>query len=164
MRTAEGPESSVSPVPGGVDVEADEDCGSVAPRLRARFGLRRENIPESLRRCAVAQIHDSMVNPRIEVLLSKVDSRFTLVSLGAQRARQINAYFNQLGEGQGSNVPPQVTSLARKPLSIAFEEISADKIIPVRVDPVELLIEDVVEGSEETIELAEAIDEAPDGD
>ena len=76
----------------------------------------------------MAQIHDSMVDPRIEVLLSKVDSRFTLVSLGAQRARQINAYFNQLGEGQGSNVPPQVTSLARKPLSIAFEEISADMI------------------------------------
>ncbi|MSW56908.1 MAG: DNA-directed RNA polymerase subunit omega [Actinobacteria bacterium] len=104
-----------------------------------------------------------MVNPRIEVLLSKVDSRFTLVSLGAQRARQINAYFNQLGEGQGSNVPPQVTSLARKPLSIAFEEISADKIIPVRVDPADLL-EDVVEGIDETVELAEAVDEAPEAD
>ena len=112
----------------------------------------------------MAQIHDSMVNPRIEVLLSKVDSRFTLVSLGAQRARQINAYFNQLGEGQGSNVPPQVTSLALKPLSIAFEEISADKIIPVRVDPAELLLEDVVEGIDETVELAEAIDEAPEAD
>ncbi|CAB4618031.1 unannotated protein [freshwater metagenome] len=111
----------------------------------------------------MAQIHDSMVNPRIEVLLSKVDSRFTLVSLGAQRARQINAYFNQLGEGQGSNVPPQVTSLARKPLSIAFEEISADKIIPVRVDPADLL-EDVVEGIDETVELAEAVDEAPEAD
>ena len=97
----------------------------------------------------MAQIHDSMVDPRIEVLLSKVDSRFTLVSLGAQRARQINAYFNQLGEGQGSNVPPQVTSLARKPLSIAFEEISADMIIPVRVDPNEVLEEDVVEGIDE---------------
>jgi DNA-directed RNA polymerase subunit omega len=112
----------------------------------------------------VAQIHDSMVNPRIEVLLSKVDSRFTLVSLGAQRARQINAYFNQLGEGQGSNVPPQVTSLARKPLSIAFEEISADKIVPVRLDPTEILVDDVIEGMEETVELAEAIDEAPEGD
>lgn len=112
----------------------------------------------------MAQIHDSMVNPRIEVLLSKVDSRFTLVSLGAQRARQINAYFNQLGEGQGSNVPPQVTSLARKPLSIAFEEISADKIVPVRLDPTEILVDDVIEGIEETVELAEAIDEAPEGD
>lgn len=110
----------------------------------------------------MAQIHDSMVNPRIEDLLGKVDSRFTLVSLGAQRARQINAYFNQLGEGQGSNVPPQVTSLARKPLSIAFEEISADKIVPVRIDPAELLVEDVIDGVEETVELAEAVDESPE--
>lgn len=110
----------------------------------------------------MAQIHDSMVNPRIETLLSKVDSRFTLVSLGAQRARQINAYFNQLGEGQGSNVPPQVTSVARKPLSIAFEEISADKIIPVRIDPVELAVDDADADVVETIELVEAVDESAD--
>jgi len=89
----------------------------------------------------VAQIHDSMVNPRIEDLLSKVDSKFTLVSLAAQRARQINAYFNQLGEGIGSNVPPQVTSVARKPLSIAFEEIAVDKIVPVRIEVEELDVE-----------------------
>ena len=95
----------------------------------------------------MAQTSDSMVNPRIEDLLSKVDSKFTLVSLAAQRARQINAYFNQLGEGIGSNVPPQVTSVARKPLSIAFEEISADKIVPVRIEIDELAVEqvDVVE-------------------
>jgi len=89
----------------------------------------------------VAQTNDSMIDPRIEELLGKVDSKFTLVSLAAQRARQINAYFNQLGEGLGSNVPPQVTSVARKPLSIAFEEIAADKIVPVRVDPDELAVE-----------------------
>ena len=57
-----------------------------------------------------------------------------------------------------------MTSLARKPLSIAFEEISADKIIPVRVDPAELLLEDVVDGIDETVELAEAVDEAPEAD
>ena len=95
----------------------------------------------------MAQISDSMVNPRIEELLSKVDSRFTLVSLAAQRARQINAYFNQLGEGMGSSVPPQVTSAARKPLSIAFEEIAADKIIPVRIEAAE---------DAEVVELADA--------
>ncbi|HVB00041.1 MAG TPA: DNA-directed RNA polymerase subunit omega, partial [Acidimicrobiales bacterium] len=39
-----------------------------------------------------------------------------------------NAYFNQLGEGLGAVVPPQVTSLARKPLSIAMEEIAAGKV------------------------------------
>ena len=76
----------------------------------------------------MAQPNDSMMNPRIEELLSKVDSKFTLVTLGAMRARQINAYYGQLGEGLGAMVPPQVTSVARKPLSIAFEEIAVDKI------------------------------------
>ena len=78
--------------------------------------------------------HNTMMNPSIEDLLSKVDSKFTLVTLGSMRARQINSYFNQLGEGLGSAVPPQVTSLARKPLSIAFEEISAEKIKAVKVE------------------------------
>ena len=49
--------------------------------------------------------------------------------LAARRARQINAYFNQLGEGIGSYVPPQVHSLSRKPLSISLEEIDNDKVI-----------------------------------
>ena len=56
------------------------------------------------------------------------------MTLGARRARQINAYFGQLGEGLGSSIPPQVTSTARKPLSIAFEEIAAEKIVPVERD------------------------------
>jgi DNA-directed RNA polymerase subunit omega len=53
------------------------------------------------------------------------------VTLASLRARQINSYFGQLGDGLGAAVPPQVTSVARKPLSIAFEEIAADKIVPV---------------------------------
>ena len=71
---------------------------------------------------------DTMMNPQIEELLDRVDSKFSLVTLGARRARQINSYFNQLGDGLGQMVPPQVSSVARKPLSIAFEEIAADKI------------------------------------
>jgi DNA-directed RNA polymerase subunit omega len=70
----------------------------------------------------------TMIHPPIEALLGRVDSKFTLVTLAARRARQVNSYFNQLGEGLGSLVPPQITSSARKPLSIAFEEIAADKI------------------------------------
>jgi len=69
-----------------------------------------------------------MMNPKVENLMSKVDSKFKLVTLGSMRARQINAYFGQLGDGLGTAIPPQVTSVARKPLSIAFEEISVDKI------------------------------------
>jgi len=75
--------------------------------------------------------HDSMIHPNIEGLLDQQSlngSKFGLVTLAAYRARQINSYFNQLGEGLGHMIPPQVSSVARKPLSIAFEEIAADKI------------------------------------
>ena len=79
--------------------------------------------------------YDTMMSPCLEDLLSKVDSKFGLCTLASTRARQINAYFGQLGgEGLGSMVPPQVTSIARNPLSIAFEEIAADKIVPIRPD------------------------------
>ncbi len=70
----------------------------------------------------------TMIYPPIEDLLDKVDSKFTLVTLAAKRGRHINSYFSQLGEGLGSIVPPQVASVSRKPLSIALEEIAADKI------------------------------------
>ena len=76
----------------------------------------------------------SMVEPHIEELLELSGSKFRLVTLSAKRARQINAYFGQLGEGLGSSIPPQVTSKARKPLSIAFEEIAATKIEPIERD------------------------------
>ena len=76
----------------------------------------------------MARAHDSMMTPNIESLLGQVDSKFSLVTLAARRARQINSYFSHLGEGLGTMVPPQVSSVARKPLSIAFEEIAAEKI------------------------------------
>jgi DNA-directed RNA polymerase subunit omega len=81
----------------------------------------------------MATRHDSMVNPRIEELLGRAGSKFTLVTLGSTRARQINAYFNKLADGQGG-IPPQVASSARKPLSIAFEEIAEGLIVPVFTD------------------------------
>ena len=86
----------------------------------------------------MANDDDTMIKPNIEELLDKVDSKFTLVTLAARRARQINSYFHQLSGGSGSNVPPQVTTTARKPLSIAFEEIGASKISYVPIPPEEL--------------------------
>lgn len=73
--------------------------------------------------------HETMINPPIEDLLDKVDSKFTLVTLAARRARNINSYFNQLGDGLGGMIPPQVSSTARKPISIAFQEIAEKKIV-----------------------------------
>ncbi len=85
----------------------------------------------------------SLMEPHMEELLDKVDSKFTLVTLSAMRAREINDYYNQLGEGLGKIVPPQVTSVSRKPLSIALEEIEVGKI--VKAEPV-----DEAEGEGET--------------
>lgn len=50
--------------------------------------------------------------------------------LAAKRAREINSYYNQLGEGRGEFVPPLIETggLTNKPLSIALEEISDGKI------------------------------------
>lgn len=79
----------------------------------------------------------SLIDPPIEDLLDRVDSKFTLVTLSARRAREVNSYFNQLSEGLGSIVPPQVASVSRKPLSIALEEVAEGKIVYTRRVPVE---------------------------
>lgn len=90
----------------------------------------------------MTQQHETMMYPTIEELLGRTDSKFRLVTLGALRACQINSYFGQLGEGLGAMVPPQVLTMSRKPLSIAFEEIAADKIIAT--DPPEITEEEAL--------------------
>lgn len=71
----------------------------------------------------------SLIEPKIDDLLGQVDSKYTLVIMAAKRARQINSYYTQLGEGLGEFVPPLVPSdPGRKPLSIALEEIAETKI------------------------------------
>ena len=85
----------------------------------------------------MAQGRNTLMDPPIEDLLDKVDSKFTLVALGSARARQVNSYYNSLGEGLGKVVPPQVASVSGKPVSIAFEEIAAGKATYTRLDPEE---------------------------
>ncbi|MFZ4585816.1 MAG: DNA-directed RNA polymerase subunit omega [Acidimicrobiia bacterium] len=105
----------------------------------------------------------ALMEPRLERLLANVDSRFSLVTLSSFRAREINDYYNQLGEGLGRIVPPQVTSVSRKPLSIALEEIEAGKIIPRYIDPEAEAIEAAAAEAAEADALAEAIEEPPAG-
>jgi DNA-directed RNA polymerase subunit omega len=111
----------------------------------------------------MAEPRSTMIDPPIEDLLDKVDSKFTLVTLASKRARQINSYFNQLGEGLGAIVPPQVTSLARKPLSIALEEIAVSKVRAgepehdvepdaVEDESVELALLAAIDGGETTVD------------
>jgi DNA-directed RNA polymerase subunit omega len=99
----------------------------------------------------MAQRRNTLMDPAVEDLLDKVDSKFTLVALSAKRARQINSYYNQLGEGLGVVVPPQVTSVSGKPLTIAFEEIAAGKAAFHRPEPGE---DEEGEGTGEETELS----------
>ena len=72
----------------------------------------------------------SMIEPKIDDLQARVDSRYTLVILAAKRAREINSYYSQLGEGRGEYVPPLVETgdLRSKPLAIALQEIADGKV------------------------------------
>jgi len=72
-----------------------------------------------------------MINPRIDTMLEKVEphSRYTLVIVSAKRARQINNYHHQLGEGTFDDFPPPlVESRSKNYLTIALEEIAQGKI------------------------------------
>ena len=69
---------------------------------------------------------EGVTNPSIDDLLTKTDSKYKLVLYSAKRARQINAYYSQLGEGLLEYVGPLVEPGPReKPLSIAMREIQA---------------------------------------
>ena len=71
-----------------------------------------------------------MIHPRVDELLDNVDSRYALVIVAAKRARQINNYHHQLGEGTFDDFPPPlVQSRSKNYLTMALEEISEGKII-----------------------------------
>lgn len=82
------------------------------------------------------QTPEGITNPPIDDLLSKVDSKYRLVLFAAKRARQINAYYSQLGEGLLENVGPLVDiGIQEKPLSIALREVAADVLECTDIDP-----------------------------
>ncbi|MFN2470017.1 MAG: DNA-directed RNA polymerase subunit omega [Gaiellaceae bacterium] len=70
-----------------------------------------------------------MIHPRIDILLSHADCRYALVIAAAKRARQINNYHQQLGEGTFEEfAPPLVESRSKNYLTMALEEIATGKI------------------------------------
>ena len=69
-----------------------------------------------------------MINPRIDKLFQNVDSRYALVIVAAKRARQINNYHHQLGEGTFEELPPLVESRSKNYLTMSLEEIAEGKI------------------------------------
>jgi DNA-directed RNA polymerase subunit omega len=72
-----------------------------------------------------------MIHPRIDTLLDRTNgSRYALVIVAAKRARQINNYHHQLGEGIGFEEapPPLIESRSKNYLTMAMEEIAGGKI------------------------------------
>ena len=70
-----------------------------------------------------------MMYPRLDDLLENVDSRYALVIVAAKRARQINNYHHQLGEGMLEDFPPPlVESRSKNYLTMALEEIAEGQI------------------------------------
>ncbi len=66
-----------------------------------------------------------MIYPSLDHLLKKVDSKYTLVVLTARRAREVVA-------GDAT----MVASKSNKAVTIALEEIGADKVTYERIKPI----------------------------
>ena len=78
---------------------------------------------------------EGIINPPIDELLEATDSKYSLVIYAAKRARQINAYYSQLGEGLLEYVGPLVeTTPQEKPLSIALREINSSLLTAEKVE------------------------------
>jgi DNA-directed RNA polymerase subunit omega len=84
---------------------------------------------------AATQAAEGITNPPIDDLLEIVDSKYSLVIMAAKRARQINAYYSQLGEGLLEYVGPLVeTHVQEKPLSVALREIRDQLLTAEKID------------------------------
>jgi DNA-directed RNA polymerase subunit omega len=78
---------------------------------------------------------EGITDPPIDELLEATDSKYSLVIYAAKRARQINAYYSQLGEGLLEYVGPLVeTEVQEKPLSIALREINSGLLSHEKID------------------------------
>src|SRR6185437_15332477 len=81
-------------------------------------------LPTLLRRTAHA-----LISPRIDKLLEHVDSDYASVIVAAKRARQINSYYHNLGEGTFDEFPPpMVETRSKNYLTIALEEVAQGKL------------------------------------
>lgn len=79
--------------------------------------------------------YTNMLSPPLEEVIEKAGSKFLLVSLTANRANDINTYYQGLGSGMAGVAPPQVGGEFSSYLSVAFEELHKDKIRISRTPP-----------------------------
>src|SRR5205085_8394076 len=110
---------------------AGAEAARAGRALRPRRGQRRPRAgrPGTGRRRRRYHV-GRMIHPRIDELLEQVDSRYALVIVAAKRARQINNYHHQLGEGTFDEfAPPLIESRSKNYLTMAPEETAEGKIV-----------------------------------
>lgn len=78
----------------------------------------------------MAEHYLGIVDPPIDELLSRVDSKYQLVIFASKRAGQINDYYAALHAGSlDDNVGPLVdATIEDKSLTVALREINEDKL------------------------------------
>ncbi|MCL2680209.1 MAG: DNA-directed RNA polymerase subunit omega [Coriobacteriia bacterium] len=98
----------------------------------------------------------SIVNPEIDVLLEKVDSKFTLCTLAAKRACQINDMVHGVREqALSAMATSEIAKLtSAKPLALAMDEIaggdvSAEEPLPPEVIAAKLAAAEAEKAKEE---------------
>jgi len=76
-----------------------------------------------------------VIKPEIDLLLSKVDSKYTLCIVVARRARQINDMLHGVrDQALLTMAPSQISALtSTKPLTLAMEEVAASDVSYERV-------------------------------
>jgi len=73
---------------------------------------------------------EGITYPPLDNLLEKTASKYSLDIYAAKRARQINSYYHNLGEGTFDEFPPpMVASHSANYLTIALEEVAEGKLI-----------------------------------
>lgn len=97
-----------------------------------------------------------IIDPPIDDLLEKVESKYALVIFASQRARQINDYYTDLHDGNlFDNVGPLVdASVDDKPLTTALHEIVEGKL--TMTPRVHVSAETALEAALDDVELAAA--------
>jgi len=70
-----------------------------------------------------------VISPRVDRLQENVDSPYANVIVAAKRARQINSYYHNLGEGTFEEFPPpMIETTSKNYLTIALEEVAGGKL------------------------------------
>jgi DNA-directed RNA polymerase subunit omega len=97
---------------------------------------------------------NTMMSPPIENLLERTKSKFSLVTLAAKRAREITEYSGNLRMSEV--VGPTVETVSTKHLSVAFEEIAADKVrfVPKTLEEIRAEIAELQRQEDEANALA----------